>query len=371
MHRKLIALLLICALICVLFAGCKQEQTAPTAAPQPEKTIPTTTEPAPTEPTEPESTEPAPTEPEPTEPEPTEPEPEPVDEARESFYHYFWELDPETTDAWLAEHPEYFANGYAGISINEAWLNDKGLDLYTIQGHQVLAIDASELVLIVRATVGGSRATMAIAKDPSRLHLYPSSRLGAVGEKIGSIASSHNGLIALTGSGFDDPNFAGNGGKIAGWCRAGGKDYGKHMGSWCFRFELHEDNWATLSRANSAVADDVTDAMEFEPALLKDGKLQDPTIWTGENPRACLGQNRRGEILMFVVEGRLKDSPGCSVVDCAKFMQQYEGWTALNMDGGTTAILWYRGQPITRCSNRNTPDGRYLPNAWVYVKKGS
>ena len=43
--------------------------------------------------------------------------------------------------------------------------------------------------------------------------------------------------------------------------------------------------------------------------------------------------------------------------------------TAMNCDGGTTAILWYRGEPIIRCSNTRTPEGRYLPNAWVYVGK--
>lgn len=364
MERKLIILLLACALLCAVLAGCRQETPEPagsTGAPEQTETGP---EPPTAEPTDPE-----PTDPEPTDPEPTDPV-EPEDPARESFYHYFWELDPETTDAWLEAHPEYFENGYDGISINEAWLGDKGLDLYTVQGHQVLAIDTAERVLIVRATVGGSRATMAIAKDSSRLHLYASNRIGAVGQKVGDIASSHNGLIAMTGSGFIDAEFAGNGGQVAGWCRCAGKDYGSPMGWNYYRMELGEDNWFTISRAYGDARSDTTDAMEFEPALLKDGKLQPPGIWTGENPRACLGQTRRGEILMFVVEGRFSDSPGCSVVDCAKFMQQYGGWTAMNMDGGTTAILWYRGQPITRCSNTNTPDGRYLPNAWVYVKKG-
>ena len=365
MNRKLFSLLLICALLCAILAGCKKESPEPAAAEQTtaeaESAAPTDTEPKPSEPSEPVT--------EPDVEESTEP-PEPVDPERESFYHYFWELDPETTDAWLEAHPEYFENGYDGISINEAWLGDKGLDLYTTLGHQVLAIDTAEQVLIVRATVGGSRATMAIAKDPSRLHLYASNRLGSVGQKIGSIASSHNGLIALTGSGFDDPNFAGNGGTIAGMCRADGKDYGTPMGWNYFRMELAENNWFQITRAYYPPMTDTTDAMEFEPALLIDGKLQSPGIWTGENPRACLGQTRRGEILMFVVEGRFRDSPGCSVLDCAKFMQQYGGWTAMNMDGGTTAILWYRGQPITRCSNTGTPDGRYLPNAWVYVKKG-
>ena len=41
--------------------------------------------------------------------------------------------------------------------------------------------------------------------------------------------------------------------------------------------------------------------------------------------------------------------------------------TALNCDGGTTAMLWFRGSPVMRCSNSAIPDGRHLPNAWVYV----
>ena len=46
---------------------------------------------------------------------------------------------------------------------------------------------------------------------------------------------------------------------------------------------------------------------------------------------------------------------------------QHDGLTALNCDGGTTAIMWYRGEPVMRCSNTAIPNGRYLPNAWVYL----
>ena len=371
MKRKLLAALLCCGLLMGLFAGCggskSTEETAQTTA------APTVTEPVTTEvvtglpETEPVTeTEPI-TEPETTEAETTEPEPEPETD-RDRFYRIFSELDPEATDAWLEANPEVFADGYPGISINQAWLSDKGLDLYTVQGHQVLAIDAENGILIVRLWLNNSRGVLAIAKDPSRLHLCPSETMGVKGERIGSIARRNNGLLAMTGSGFLDPNGAGNGGQLAGYCMCDGVEYGKPMGWNYARFELLENNWAIVSHADGAPSQTTTDCMEFEPALLIDGELQDPGIWTGDNPRACIGQTWAGEILMLAVEGRYNDSPGCSVVECAKVMQQYGGMNAINVDGGTTAIMWYRGEPIIRCSNRNTPEGRFLPNAWVYVK---
>ena len=223
-------------------------------------------------------------------------------------------------------------------------------------------------MLILRVWPGGSRGVLAIARDSSRLHLCAAEKLGSMGERIGSIARRNNGLLAMTGSGFLDPDGNGNGGQIAGACRCGGEDYGRPFGWNYARFELLENDWAIVSHADGPCAKLTTDAMEFEPALLVEGELQDPGIWTGENPRTCIGQTWRKEILMVGVEGRFADSPGCSVLDVAKLMQSYGCMNAINVDGGTTAIVWYRGQPIMRCSNRNTPDGRYLPNAWVYVK---
>ena len=368
MKRIIIPLMLLVLLLAACGGGETPETTAapavttealavPTLAPQTE---------APAIPTQP-VTEPVTTQ-APTTQAPTEPPLSPEEQARLDFYTEFWELDPEETDAWLEAHPEYFSGVYSEISVNEAWLSDKGLDLYTTQGHQVLAIDAANHILILRIWPAGSRGVLAIAKDPSRLHLCPAERLGDHGERIGSIAQRNNGLLAMTGSGFLDEGGNGNGGQLAGYCKCDGVEYGSPMGWNYARFGLLESNWAYVGHAEGRTGDTTTDAMEFEPAVLIDGELQDPGIWNGENPRACIGQTWQGDILMLGVEGRYSDSPGCSVSECGKIMAQYRGWNAINVDGGTTAIVWYRGEPIMRCSNRSTPEGRYLPNAWVYTK---
>ena len=41
---------------------------------------------------------------------------------------------------------------------------------------------------------------------------------------------------------------------------------------------------------------------------------------------------------------------------------------AMNLDGGTSAIMWYDGEYVIQCSNEALPEGRTLPNAFVYQR---
>ena len=70
--------------------------------------------------------------------------------------------------------------------------------------------------------------------------------------------------------------------------------------------------------------------------------------------------------MMVIAEGRLSDSLGCGVEDIAELLLEYGCVQALNLDGGTSAIMYYKGEYITRCSNTALPGGRTLPTAWVY-----
>ena len=59
---------------------------------------------------------------------------------------------------------------------------------------------------------------------------------------------------------------------------------------------------------------------------------------------------------------------GTSVNTCADILLAYGCRNAINMDGGSSAILWYDGEYVTQSSSvtlRYT-GGRPLPNAWVY-----
>lgn len=287
---------------------------------------------------------------------------------QKQFYTMFYELDVASAEAYFKAHSDVLKDGYMNILVNEASLDSDGTSIRSKLDEKVLAIDAANEILILEVDCDGARGVLAIAKDHKRLHLYPSSNLPYYGETVGAIANRNDGILAMTGSGFDDPEGAGSGGQVAGYAMCDGTSYNGVPFRWGYkRLELRRNGWFYLTDTYDPVDPDTTDAMEFSPAMVVNGEAVDIGYWTDNNPRACIGQSKRGEILMLCVEGRgAGGSWGCSLSYCRDVFMQHDCQTAMNCDGGTTAIMWYRGEPIMRCSNPAIPQGRYLPNAWVY-----
>lgn len=297
----------------------------------------------------------------------------PITQAQLDFFALFDELDEASMLAYVEDHPDVVANGWEKIYINEAGLDDEGTSIRTTADDQVLAIDAQNQIVLVRVTgsgiLGDYRGILAIAKDPSRLSLGMSKDIGSRGQRAGEIAENYNALIAITASGFDDPGGAGNGGKVAGGCMSDGEVYGKRFCRSYKRLELHEDNRLYVVDSYMDYSDGTTDAAEFWPALVVDGKnaLSKNHFFTEMNPRACLGQTRDEEILFLVIEGRfVNNSIGTDADECVDILLRYDCYQGMNMDGGTSAIMWYDGEYVTSCSNTRLPEGRLMPNAWIY-----
>ena len=286
----------------------------------------------------------------------------------DEFYELFWELDKNSMQEYIDEHPDVLSDGWGRLCINEAGLDDKGTSIETTMGEQVLAIDVPNRILLVRVSGSGYRGVLAVAKDPSRLTVENASTLGSYGEQVGTIAEAHNGVLAMNASGFADEGGVGFGGSISGYAMSNGVGYGDHLEGNSKRIELREDNYLYIVDSQSAVDPETTDAVEFTPAIIVDGKRLNTYGWDSLNPRAVIGQSDRGEILMLVIEGRLVDSIGVSVDECGKILEKHNCMQAMNLDGGTSAILWYDGECVTRCSNQALPGGRQLPNAFVYAR---
>lgn len=297
---------------------------------------------------------------------PEAPEETPPVSAREAFFTLFHEIDEASMDAYLEAHPEVLDNGWENIRINEAGLNQRGTAIQTVYGEQVLAIDAPNQILLIRVEGSGYRGVLAVAKDPAQLSLQASSKLGVTGETAGTIAQDHNGVLAMTGSGFSDPNGNGNGGTLLGYAMCSGTAYGSHAASAGEkRLELHEDHLMYIYDAADPVSADCTDAVEWSPALVIDGQDVAPAGWYDIQPRACIGQSDRYEILMLVVEGRIFQSVGIDGHACTDILLRHGCMQAINLDGGASAILWYDGQYVTQCSNTGI-SCRTLPTVFVY-----
>ena len=298
----------------------------------------------------------------------TTPTTEPENREEEAFYKLFPEIDRVSFEAYLKEHPGTLDNGWDQIYINEAGLDEDGTTIETTEGDQILAVDVPNEILLIRVSGSGYRGVLAIAKKNDKLHLYTSRYIGGYGEFIGDIAEANNGVLAVTGSGFLDPDGNGNGGDLAGYCMSEGEGYGYHYGWGYKRLELHEDHRFYITDAYDDVSEGTTDAVEFWPAMVLDGEIVVNDDWGGINPRCAVGQTKDEAFLMLMIEGRLIDSLGTDVAECSRIMARYGAYQAMNMDGGTSAMMWYDGEYITRCSNTSLSEGRYLPNAWVYTK---
>lgn len=291
------------------------------------------------------------------------------DPKAEEFYELFWEIDRGSMEKYLKDNPQELTGGWDKLYINEAGLDDKGTPIQTIEGDQILAIDVPNQILLIRVKGSGYQGVLAIMKKQENLHLYASNQLGVMGQPAGRIAEAHDGVLACTGSGFIDEGGGGNGGRMAGYCMADGEEHGSHFGWGYKRLELREDNRFYITDAYTSASDDTTDAMEFWPAMIVDGQVLVNDGWTAINPRCSVGQTENEDFMMLVVEGRLLGrSMGTDVVECANIMKRYGCYQAMNMDGGTSAIMWYDGEYVTLCSNENNTEGRYLPNAWVYTR---
>lgn len=189
-----------------------------------------------------------------------------TDPEEEAFYELFWELDRDSFEDYLDDHPEVLDDGWENIYINEAGIDDEGTSIRTVQGEQVLAVDVPNQILLLRVEGGSGleayQGVLAVAKDVSRLSVQNATSLGYSGQTAGRIANDNNGVLAMTASTFIDPDGTGNGGILAGFAMSDGEGIGHHMGWGHKRLELRRDDRMYIVDVSSPVDEDTRDAVE-------------------------------------------------------------------------------------------------------------
>ncbi len=123
-----------------------------------------------------------------------------------------------------------------------------------------------------------------------------------------------------------------------------------------------------------------SNVMTAGPLLILRGETQtlrtDRTFVTKRHPRTAIGIRPDGTTLLFIVDGRTKESEGMSLNELANTLRWLGCKDALNMDGGGSTTLYIKGKPYGGIVNYPIDNGRFdhtgergVSNAILVVKK--
>ena len=223
-----------------------------------------------------------------------------------------------------------------------------------LQGYE----DESLTVTVERVKVGDSTFNVARIKiaHPSQLRTGLANEKGTKNNKISTMAKNHNAVLAIGGDFFAD---AKNGYIVRQY-----KEFRKSPKS-VYDMLLVDNNgdFHIVLRSDAEelkallTSETLTfpNIFNFGPALVKDGVLLENPQYYVDNgnkyntrstsePRCAIGQLGEREYMFVVVDGRRKDSDGCSTDELAQWMFEQGCVQAYNLDGGNSALMWFGGE---------------------------
>jgi len=216
-------------------------------------------------------------------------------------------------------------------------------------------------------------AYMLIIKDPTRIRVGYTSKIGKEGQKTSKIAADNNAVAAINAGGFEGGVSTGTGSIPSGTIISGGEV--RFKSSWLKEDQKLDGVMAFNSKGimmvgKYSVSDllkmGVTEAVSFGPTLVMNGKPQiNSDGGQGYNPRTAIGQTKNGEILMLVIDGRRGLKEGATLKEVQNIMLQFGAHNAVNLDGGSTTTMYLNGEIV------NTPCdalGERPTSSIVYVK---
>ncbi len=284
------------------------------------------------------------------------------------FSDSYPEIDMQSLRRFLQSHTRrevLDADGYLMIDAADYDAEETGIE--TVYGDPVCAIDTRNGIVIVSLEGDSYCGRMAIVKNPNQVQLAVSDTLGSKGSYLSELCEDNDAVLGINASGFDDPSGTGNGGSAFGLICSGGHIYNPSLDGQMKVIGLDANGRLNIT---NDIPDGTRDAMQFSPALIVNGQqLISGSAGWGLQPRAVIGQLENGQMLLAVVDGRQPGySIGITLGDLTDILYHYGAYQACNLDGGSSAAMYYNDRCITH-SSAVTPDkGRHIPDAWVVTE---
>ncbi len=241
-----------------------------------------------------------------------------------------------------------------------------------LQGYQ----DDSITVTVWRETVNDAIFNIAHVKitDPSQFRTGLNHPKAKTDNKISAIAEKHKAVVAIGGDYFSKDDY----GYVVRMNEVFRKKPSKqrdmllvdNLGNFHIIFKSDATELKELLESEALTFPNV---FNFGPALVVDSKVCEiPDYYNNKynvnanEPRCAIGQLGELEYLLVVVDGRRKDSDGCTCAELADFMAEKGCTIAYNLDGGNSALMWFGGSNYSEKSvkaERSVSDIIYFATA--------
>ncbi len=243
-------------------------------------------------------------------------------------------------------------------------------------GYEVLINDIEQGIVvseIIGSTpLGTYRGKIMLVDDPSRVYLGSTPKKGVEGLRIKAMMEHHGAIAGINASGFPDPGDSGHGGDVIGLSYSEGKFWGEAV-SYYGAVLITSGDRLVVGNVKDWGKYDIRAGIQFGPVLIADGEASiEGSGGYGIQPRTAIGQREDGVIVFLIIDGRQPTwSIGCTVGDMIEVLQKYGVVNAACCDGGSSSVMAYKGEVITKNSSLNPNYGRRLPNAWLVEPKAS
>lgn len=283
-----------------------------------------------------------------------------VDTSELQFYALFPEIEKQSMADFIASNPSIISNGYGMLFFDEVQVENNPTSVKTVNGDDVLAIDAHDNLMIVGTKAGEADAKLVILKNPKQVGMALTKDIN-YWEKIDTLAKSEEAILAIAANGY-------NYNEVQGWFTIYG--LAKRNGEVIRKAYNQQEvigftSDGTLLLGEDAPVDYLENACEYSPILINNGIVTYDEENSTKMARTVIGQTDDGTTLMLVVDGGDNTSNiGCTLSEATDLMLQYGATKAANLVGGNRTVLWWNGNVVNKPYGY-AEDGLLLPTAWV------
>lgn len=218
-------------------------------------------------------------------------------------------------------------------------------------------------------------AKVIVIKNPKRVKIGYTSRIGYVGDTTHAIAKRYKAIAAINGGYYEDTSGNGTGAFPTGFVISDGKIvYPKDDSKWDEKsygvMSIDEDGNLSVGKTyspNELIKNNVKNALVTGPYIIVDGKnsIQYPNKVEGFHPRTAIGQAKDKSIVFLAIDGRGGITKmGASLQDIQNIMQSFNVINAVCLDGGGSTTMYYNGEvvnnPSSATGERAVPDILYV-----------